>query len=274
MQAMTIGFIGGGNMAGAIIRGLAGQGIAPGRIAVSDPSAARREALAGIAGGLLVSASNEAVAEAADVLVIAVKPQVMGQALPPLATLAQQNRPLVVSIAAGIPSTRIDEMLGGGLAVVRAMPNQPALLGEGMTVMTANAAARLQRATAEEILSATGEVLWVDDEAMIDAATAISGSGPAYFYLLMEALDDAAREFGFSSDAARLLVNQTARGAAAVAAAADEDLAVLRERVTSPGGTTAAALAALEAGDIRAIFSRAFKAARERAVELAGDTAS
>ena len=274
MQATTIGFIGGGNMAAAIIRGLAARGISQGRIAVADPSAARREVLAGIAGGMLISASNESVAEAADVLLIAVKPQVMAEALAPLAPLAQAQRPLVISIAAGVPARRIDEWLGGGLAIVRAMPNQPALLGEGMTVLVANAAADPRRETAEEILSATGRTLWVDDEAMIDAATAISGSGPAYFYFLMEALYAAAREFGFDDADARLLVNQTARGAAAVAGAEDDELSILRERVTSPGGTTAAALAALEAADIRAIFSRAFRAARTRAVELAGETAS
>jgi pyrroline-5-carboxylate reductase len=270
-----IGFVGGGNMATAIIRGLVTRGVEGERLAVSDPSPERRQALAALLGAdARIGASNEAVADEADVLVLAVKPQVLPTVLAPLTPVIQRRRPLVVSIAAGMRAEDIDRRLGGGLPVVRCMPNQPALVGEGMTVLFANEAAQGQRDSADEILSAVGPTLWVEDETMIDAATAISGSGPAYFFYLMELLIEAATDFGFSAAEARQLGVQTARGASAVAEAEDEEPSVLRERVTSPGGTTAAAFDVLEEADVRAIFRRAFEAARRRAGELADDAAA
>jgi pyrroline-5-carboxylate reductase len=274
MSEPVIGFIGGGNMATAIIRGLRARGVGAERIAVSDPSAERREALAALLPGGRVSADNGDIAAAADVLVLAVKPQVMADVLPPLADTVQASAPLVVSIAAGIRSDDIDGWLGGGLAVVRCMPNQPALVGEGMTVLYANRRARPGRDRADAVLSAAGPTLWVDEESMIDAATAISGSGPAYFFYLLEALIATAVEFGFTPEQARRLAVQTAKGAAATAESEADEPAVLRERVTSPGGTTAAAFAVLEDADVRAIFRRAIHAARRRAGELAGDAAT
>jgi pyrroline-5-carboxylate reductase len=256
-------------MATAIVRGLLSRGVGAGRIAVSDPSEERREALAALLPGGRVSADNTEVAAVADILVLSVKPQVMADVLPPLADRVQAAAPLVVSIAAGIRSDDIDRWLGGGLAVVRCMPNQPALIGEGMTVLYANEQARPGRERADEVLSAAGPTLWVDEESMIDAATAISGSGPAYFFYLMEILIAAATEFGFTPEQARRLAVQTAKGAAATAECEADPPAVLRERVTSPGGTTAAAFAVIENAEVHAIFRRAFEAARRRAGELA-----
>lgn len=273
MSEPVIGFIGGGNMATAIIRGLLARDVAAERIAVSEPSERRRETLAALLPGGRVRADNGDVAAAADVLVLSVKPQVMAEVLPPLADAVQAKRPLVVSIAAGIRSADIDRWLGGGLAVVRCMPNQPALIGEGMTVLYANERALPVSELADEVLSAAGPTLWVDEESMIDAATAISGSGPAYFFYLMESLIDAATGFGFTQEQARRLAVQTAKGAAATAESEAAEPAVLRERVTSPGGTTAAAFAVLEEADVRAIFGRAFDAARRRAGELADGAA-
>jgi pyrroline-5-carboxylate reductase len=274
MREPVIGFIGGGNMATAIIRGLLGRGVDAERIAVADPSAERRDALAALLPGGRVSADNRDVAAAAHVLVLAVKPQMMGDVLRPLAETVQASAPLVVSIAAGIRSDDIDAWLGGGLAVVRCMPNQPALVGEGMTVLYANRRALPGRDRADEVLSAAGPTLWVDEESMIDAATAISGSGPAYFFYLLEALIDTATELGFTPEQARRLAVQTAKGAAATAESEADEPAVLRQRVTSPGGTTAAAFTVLEDADVRAIFRRAIFAARQRAGELAGDAAT
>lgn len=274
MSEPVIGFIGGGNMAAAIIRGLLARGVGAERIAVADPDAGRREALRALLPGGRVGEDNAAVAGTADVLVLSVKPQMMAEALPPLADTVQASEPLVVSVAAGIRSADIERWLGGGLAVVRCMPNQPALIGEGMTVLCANERAAPGRDRADEVLSAAGPTLWVDEESMIDAATAISGSGPAYFFYLMEVLITAATEFGFTPEQARMLAVQTAKGAAATAESEADEPALLRERVTSPGGTTAAALAILEEADVRAIFARAVEAARQRAGELAGDAAA
>ncbi|WP_405241675.1 pyrroline-5-carboxylate reductase [Lentisalinibacter salinarum] len=274
MSEPVIGFIGGGNMATAIMRGLLAKGVDAERIAVADPSEERRDALAALLPGGRVSADNRDVAAAADVLVLAVKPQVMADVLPPLAETVQASAPLVVSIAAGIRSDDIDAWLGGGLAVVRCMPNQPALVGQGMTVLYANRRALPGRDRADDVLSAAGPTLWVDEESMIDAATAISGSGPAYFFYLLEAIIATAVEFGFTPEQARRLAVQTAKGAAATAESEADEPAVLRERVTSPGGTTAAAFAVLEDVDVRAIFRRAIHAARRRAAELAGDAAA
>lgn len=274
MSEPVIGFIGGGNMATAIIRGLLARGVDAGRVAVSDPSAERREALAKLLPDGRVSADNHEVAAAADLLVLSVKPQVMKEVLQALAGTVQTSAPTLISIAAGIRSADIERWLGGSLAVVRCMPNQPALIGEGMTVLYANERARPARGQADEVLSAAGPTLWVDEESMIDAATAISGSGPAYFFYLMEILIAAATGFGFTPEQARRLAVQTAKGAAATAENEADEPGVLRERVTSPGGTTAAAFAVLEEADVHAIFSRAFDAARRRAGELADDAAA
>lgn len=266
----TIGFIGGGNMAGAIIAGLLDAETDPAGIAVAEPDAERREWLRERFPGIAIEADNARVATRSRCLLLAVKPQVLAGVCRGLRDVVQASRPLVVSIAAGVRSETIDDWLGGGLAIIRVMPNQPALRREGVSGLFANrASSTAERDLARGIMTAVGRVVEVDEEADIDTVTAVSGSGPAYFFLLIEILEQAASNHGLSAEAAHALAVETARGAASLAAAADEPMAELIARVRSPGGTTAAALDSLEAAGVRAIFSRAITAARDRAAELA-----
>jgi pyrroline-5-carboxylate reductase len=268
-----IGFIGAGNMASALAGGLLARGWRPADIALSDASPAQLEAHE--ASGVITTTDNLLLLEHADVLVLAVKPQVMSAVLKPLAALAQEKRPLVISIAAGIPVASIERWLGGPLPVVRAMPNTPALVQSGATGLFANAATSPgQRAVAESILGAVGLTLWVDDENLIDAVTAVSGSGPAYFFYVMEAMMAAGRELGLDEKTARALTLQTALGSAQMAITADVGPDELRRRVTSPGGTTERAIAAFDAADLKAVFARALKACAARGTELAGQLGS
>jgi pyrroline-5-carboxylate reductase len=203
------------------------------------------------------------------VWLLAVKPQLLGAVVRSLAAAAAARRPLVISIAAGIRAADIARWAGPAATVVRAMPNRPALLGAGATALFAPAAPPAARATAARLLEAVGSVLWVEREADLDAVTAVSGSGPAYFFLLIEALEAAAIAEGLAPAAARQLAVATATGAARLAAESGDDPATLRAQVTSKGGTTAAALAVFEAADLRGIVARAVAAARARAGELA-----
>ncbi len=265
----VIGFIGGGNMAQAIIRGLLAAGHPAGNIHAADPADSQQQALRALSPGLQVGADNRALAERCDVLVLAVKPQIMGAVVTALRDCNRPPQQVVISIAAGIPLARLAGWLGGKPALVRVMPNTPALVGAGMAGLYAAAAVdTTARALADYVMTATGATLWVDDEALIDAVTAVSGSGPAYFFLVMEAMQAAGEELGLSAEQAALLATRTAAGAGLLATQSDEPAAVLRERVTSPGGTTAAAIAALENGGIRGIFRTALIAARDRAIEL------
>ncbi len=265
----TITFIGGGNMARSLIGGLLADGADPARIRVADPDPARREGLAAL-GPVRVFADNLEAAAGAAVLVFAVKPQVLHGVAQTLAAAVAREHPLVVSIAAGIRSADLDRWLGGGAAVVRAMPNTPALVRSGATALYANAAVDAAgRDRAESILRAVGITLWLEDEALMDAVTALSGSGPAYFFLVMEALEAAATSLGLAPATARMLTLETAIGAARVALESDEDVAGLRRRVTSPGGTTEAAVAVLEQAGLREQFRRALVAARDRSRALA-----
>ncbi|MES2918859.1 MAG: pyrroline-5-carboxylate reductase [Pseudomonadota bacterium] len=267
-MAKTIGFIGAGNMATALAGGIAARGWAAAGIALSDAIPAALEPHA--ARGHFTSTDNRAVVERADVLVLAVKPQVMAQVLTPLAGLVQARRPLIISIAAGIPVASLAHWLGGDLPIVRAMPNTPALVQAGATGLFASTAvSHEQRAEAEAILGAVGLTLWVGEERLIDAVTAVSGSGPAYFFYVMEAMIAAGRELGLDADTARALTLQTALGSAQMAIAADVGPAELRRRVTSPGGTTERAVAAFDAAGLQAIFSRALAACAARGAELA-----
>ncbi|MGN6512332.1 MAG: pyrroline-5-carboxylate reductase [Lysobacteraceae bacterium] len=260
----TIAFVGGGNMARSLVGGLVARGTPAGRIRVAEPVAALREGLAREF-GVAAFADNAQAAAGAATWVLAVKPQVMRAVCEALAPLAQAQRPLVVSIAAGITSTQLARWLGGGVAVVRTMPNTPALLGAGVTGLHANAAVDAPgRAAAEALLSAAGRTVWIDDEARMDAVTALSGSGPAYVFLLAEAMQAAGEAEGLPADAARILALQTILGAARMLIEGGEPAAELRRRVTSPGGTTQAALEAFEAGGFRALVARAIHAATER----------
>lgn len=269
---MRVGFIGGGNMARAIAGGLLAAGFEARDLLISEPLADRRRTLGKELPGVQVSDDSQSAVAAADCVVLAVKPQVLPSVCRDLAAAVQSARPLVVSIAAGVRAGDIDAWLGGGLAVVRVMPNQPALLGLGVSGVYANpAAGEAGLRAAEGIMAAVGEVVRVGSENDIDAVTAISGSGPAYFFLLIDMLEQTAREFGIEASASRRLATQTATGAAALAAASGETMADLIGKVRSPGGTTAAALDSLERDDVRAAFTRALENARARAEQLADE---
>lgn len=268
MTTPTIGFIGAGNMAASLIGGLVARGVAAAHIYAADPNTAGLQALAQ-QHGIHACASNTEVAQQADILVLAVKPQVMKPVLTDLATTVQTRQPLIISIAAGISLASIKQWLGAGVAVVRCMPNTPALVQQGASGLFANAAvSAAQRAQAETILQAVGMAVWLDNEEQIDAVTALSGSGPAYFFLLMEAMTAAGEKLGLAPDIARTLTLQTALGAAQMARSSDVDAAELRRRVTSPGGTTERAIAHFEQHNLRTIVEGALQAASERSKEL------
>jgi pyrroline-5-carboxylate reductase len=260
----AIAFLGGGNMARSLIGGLVARGWPAERLHVAEPHAPLREALARDF-GVRVHEDNGEAAAAAGVWLFAVKPQVMRGVAEALAARAQAQRPLAISIAAGITGAQLDRWLGGGQAIVRAMPNTPALLGAGATGLHANAAVdAARRALAEGLLAAAGTTTWIDDEAAMDAVTALSGSGPAYVFLLAEAMQAAGEAEGLDPAAARALTLQTIHGAARMLVESGEPAAVLRQRVTSPGGTTQAAIETFEAGGFHALVARAIAAAAQR----------
>lgn len=266
--ASRITFIGGGNMARSLIGGLVRAGVANSHIAVSEPNAELRDALARDF-GVAVYADGAEAARNADAIVLAVKPQVMKTVCASLREVAQARKPVIVSIAAGIRIDQIDAWLGGNIAVVRSMPNTPALIGAGAACLVANARAdAAQRKLAQSILDAAGLAAWIDDEALMDTVTALSGSGPAYFFLLVEALEDAAVAQGLPRETARALATQTCLGAGRMLREDGEAPAVLRARVTSPNGTTQAAVESFEADGLRAIAARAVAAATKRGQEL------
>jgi pyrroline-5-carboxylate reductase len=271
MSRNRIGFIGGGNMARAIAGGLTRSGFGAQNILIAEPNAAQRERLRSEFPGTLVTADNGEVAEAAGNLLLAVKPQILKDVCWGLKDAAQQSKPMVISIAAGPTVADIDGWLGGGLEIVRVMPNQPALIDQGISVLYANDRTdELGRILAEKVMSAVGRVVWIGDEGLLDAVTAVSGTGPAYVYLLIDMMIDAGVELGLAPDMARTLAVETARGAAMLAAMEKESMASLIGRVRSPGGTTMAAFESLEAANVRGIFAAAIRAAKERATALAG----
>ncbi len=268
-MAHRIGFIGAGNMARSLAGGLLSNGWTREQLLLSDPDANQRRG-AEAALGLKALADNREVAAQCDVLVLAVKPQALKEAAATLATTVQKKKPLVVSVAAGIRLADIERWLGGALPVVRVMPNTAALIGSGASGLYANARATgEQRDLAESILRAVGVTVWVADEALMDVITAVSGSGPAYFFLAMEMLEKAAIRHGLDTQTARLLSLETAYGAAKMALEGHEEPASLRRRVTSPGGTTEQAVLALEQGGIEKLFDQAVTAAIRRSRELA-----
>ncbi|GLS27055.1 pyrroline-5-carboxylate reductase [Marinibactrum halimedae] len=263
----TIAFIGAGNMATAIIGGLLAEGIAPELLIASDPNT---DALAHLSDeyGIRTYENNDEAARQADVIVLAVKPQIMQAVLEPLAAVITHN-PLIISIAAGIESASLSHWLGEQHAIVRCMPNTPAMVREGASGLFANAnTSDSQRALAEHILSAVGKVAWVEDEHQMHAITAISGSAPAYFFLLMEAMIESGMKQGLSEDVAKDLALQTALGAASLASNSDITPSELRRRVTSPNGTTEAALNTLTECDFKNTVHLAMKACAERSEAL------
>ena len=271
MTRNEIAFIGGGNMATALIGGLLKRGWQPAGIRVSDPSDRARTQLESSFPGIRVHADNVAAADGAATWVLAVKPQQMPAVAGSLAATAGRTTPLVISIAAGIRRDDLASWLGSTVPVLRCMPNRPALIGCGITTIhrSPGVPAALQQ-RAEDILSAAGECVWLDDESLLDAVTAVSGSGPAYVFLMIEMLEAAAVAEGIDAATARRLALHTVYGAARMAVESGEEPATQREQVTSPGGTTAAALEVLEAAGIRATFARAVRAATERSRQLSG----
>lgn len=263
---LKIGFIGGGNMASAIIGGLREGGMDASRIHVIEPDAARGAALA-TRFGVTVAAASDSALLGCDVIVLAVKPQQMREALAPLS--GRLSSQLMLSIAAGLRVADLSRWLGGHAAIVRAMPNTPSLIGAGMTgLYAADAVDAVGRDTAAGLMAAVGEVMWVADESGIDAITAIAGSGPAYVFHFIEALERAACKVGFEATDARRLALATVHGAARLAASSEDSPATLRERVTSRGGTTAAALRVFAEGGFVDLVERAAEASRRRAAEL------
>lgn len=264
----SIAFIGGGNMATSIIGGLLAQGeIKAHSICVSDPSLDQRLALEKKF-AITTCADNQQAIAKADVVILAVKPQVMRAVLEPLRPLLEKSQPLLISIAAGISLPSLMQW-SGCHAIVRTMPNTPALVQQGATALFGSEKLSIeQRNLADSLLRAVGITLWVKSDAEIDAVTALSGSGPAYFFLLMEAMIAAGTELGLSEDSATALTLQTAAGAAQMALGADVAVAELRRRVTSPGGTTERAVQHFEHAEFRSIVSEALQAACKRAQEL------
>lgn len=268
---LRIGFVGGGNMAQAIVGGLLNAGHDPKRIIISDPSEPQRARILELNSDIRTNTANAAAAEFAELIVLAVKPQIMGDVVGELAAV-RDGTALIVSIAAGITLRRLQDWFGAHTPIVRVMPNQPALVGAGMSVLTANGACNRQhRDDAEYVALAVGKSAWITDESLMDAVTAISGSGPAYFYLLMEIMADCARDMGLTDELARLLTRQTALGAGLSAQQSEQAVRDLRASVTSPGGTTAAALEVLESRGIRDIVAAALDAACKRSQELGAD---
>lgn len=270
MQTPRLAFIGAGNMARAIIHGLLEGGYPANRIRAADPDPAQREALSRRC-PVATHAGNAEALEGAEVVILAVKPQILAGVLAELAPKLAAQRPLIISIAAGVRSRSFNTWLGYDAALVRAMPNTPALVGSGASALHATpVTSNAQRELAESILRAVGLTLWLDDEDLMDAVTAVSGSGPAYFFLFMEAMVQVGQELGLSAEQASLLTLQTAFGAAKLALESEEDAATLRHRVTSPGGTTERAIAQFLEGDLPGLVRRALTAARDRSRELAG----
>ncbi len=265
---MLISFIGGGNMAGALIGGLLRAGASNAEITAIEIDVARRRQLQREFGITALPAPDTSIASA-DVIVLAVKPQHMRPVCDSLRPFVQEQ--LVVSIAAGIRAADLARWLGTE-CIVRAMPNTPALVGKGITGMAAmRGVSDAQKRAAEDILRAAGSVVWVDDDAQLDAVTALSGSGPAYVFYFIEALIAAGQEMGFSDAQARQFAIETVAGAAHLAGTSEEPLNVLRARVTSKGGTTAAAIASMEADQLKQHIITAVLAARRRAAELGND---
>ena len=272
-KQLRISFIGGGNMATALIGGLAGKLTDAANIWVVDPNPEALHKLAqqfGVHTAPQIAQIDAEVA-ACDVVLLAVKPQQMkqvaAQLLPPLA--AQAQPPLVLSIAAGIRGADLSRWLNGHQAIVRCMPNTPALIGQGITGMVAMAGVSpAQRAAADAIMRAVGATVWLDDEALIDPVTAVSGSGPAYVFYFIEAMQQAAQDMGLSAEQGTQLALATFVGASQLAAQSGEPVALLRERVTSKGGTTYAALTSMEQSGVKAAIVKAMQAAAARGKEL------
>ncbi|MCC5904288.1 MAG: pyrroline-5-carboxylate reductase [Halomonas sp.] len=268
-MASKITFIGAGNMAGAIIGGLIESGVAPSDITATAPNESELASLKQRL-GVSTQTDNNAAVKDANVVVLAVKPQIMRSVCEALSTSVQQQSPLVISIAAGLDADTIDQWLGGNTALVRCMPNTPSLVGIGASGLYANSAvSEAQRTLATQLMEAVGIVEWVEDEHLLDAVTAVSGSAPAYFFLMFEAMEEAAVKLGLPAATARRLAIQTALGAATMAQQSDKDPATLKQNVMSPGGTTERAIQHMEDAQLRTTIADAMQACADRAQAMA-----
>jgi pyrroline-5-carboxylate reductase len=269
MSHIELTVLGAGNMGRALIGGLLRHGVRPEQIAVGESQEPARTALSREL-GITAMADNAAAIRKANLVVLAVKPQDAGSVLGPLAAELQQRRPVVLSIAAGVRIQALQSWCGAGVPVIRAMPNRPALVGAGATGLFAPAEVDAsRRAMAAQIMQSVGEIVWVATEDALDVVTALSGSGPAYFFLLAEAMAKAGVDLGLPEDTARRLSIATLHGAGLLAQGSDGDLARLRAEVTSKGGTTEAALRVLQAAGFNDLIGRAVEAATRRGSELA-----
>lgn len=268
MQNHMIGFIGAGSMASSLIGGLIADGFPADKIWASEPQLDKIQELQKQF-KINCTQSNQEAANNAEVLIFAVKPQILKKVAAEVAPIIAKKCPLIISIAAGIREPDLRRWLDGPAAIVRCMPNTPALIQSGATALYANPnVSQSQKSLAESILRAVGITVWVNDEEQLDTVTALSGSGPAYFFLMMEALESAAVELGLPQESARLLTQQTALGSARMALESSESVGELRQRVTSPGGTTEAALRVLLEGNANSLFGKALNAAKQRAQVL------
>jgi pyrroline-5-carboxylate reductase len=269
MSNNHLAILGGGNMGRALIGGLLRCGTRPEHISVGETFESARDSLSRDF-GIQATADNSVALQEASIVLLAVKPQNAGSVLAPLRPLLQQNHPLVISIAAGIRLSSLEGWCGPDVPVVRAMPNRPALVGAGATGLFApEYVTAAQRADAQRIMQAVGEVVWVSSEDQLDVVTALSGSGPAYFFLLAELMTQAAVHLGLEPSVARTLAVATLHGSGQLAHSSDGDLVKLRAEVTSKGGTTEAAVRVLDSADLRGIMARALDAATVRSRELA-----
>lgn len=269
MQNQTIGFIGAGNMATSLIGGLIEAGFAAKNIWASDLDIEKLNNLKQRY-KINIDQDNQIIAKNVGVLVFAVKPQVMKQTAQDLQKIIQNQKPLIISIAAGIRTQDFQNWLGGNQAIIRCMPNTPALIQCGATALYANTqVSESQKNLAESLLRSVGITVWVSEESQLDIVTALSGSGPAYFFLIMESLEQAAINLGLSAETAHLLTLQTTLGSAKMALESEHSLAELRKNVTSPGGTTERALQSLFSANIGAILHDTINAAKIRSAELA-----
>lgn len=265
----TIAFIGGGNIASSVIAGLIKAGNAPDNIWVSNPSQEKLDLLQA-QHAINISRDNAEVANHANILVLAVKPQIIAPVSEQLANIAQQRKQTVLSLAAGVQVPTLKKYFGEAIPIIRAMPNVAALVGSAATGLYADkTTSEVAKNSAETIMRSIGVTVWVDQEAQMDVVTALSGSGPAYFFLFIKSLSEAAVSQGLSPESARLLAIQTALGAAHVALESNSELQTLINSVTSPGGTTERALESLTENNIQSTLSSALYAAHSRAQEIA-----
>jgi len=264
-----IGFIGSGNMAYSLVGGLTSTGVQGSNIWVSDPDAEKTAQMASQFGVNTTQINNELV-QSVDIVILAVKPQQLAQVCSEISNSTHESTPLIISIAAGVLSKDIESWLKGSVALVRCMPNTPSLVQSGATALFANPyVSDEQRTLSESILRAAGLTIWVENESDMDAVTALSGSGPAYIFLVIEAMAKAGLELGLSEETAHLLAIQTAFGASKMALESDDTPEILRKKVTSPGGTTEKAIGILQDGQLEKLFSHALEGAKNRSVELA-----